>query len=467
MNNHGRITVFLSLMSGCIFLLAITVITVIDGYMAKSKIAMCSRTALSGVMAEYNSYIFEHYHILLFDKNAGGLGEGYIEESVEDSLSDNLGASYKVENAAISDITYIWDEDCAALKQQISDYAGYAALEYGADAILQATGGEDGELSEELIQDMENAEKSDAECEEDESDEASDDGYDIRKYSGTLQGLGLLNIVLPADMELSDRVLGVDEQPSRILGSFFVSDYSVNNKFDSYSRFKEDVSSHGKWKDNLLNKGAGIAYSAKVFNCATEQTANETSILKCELEYLICGKDSDINNIKSVVNRIIAIRMPVNYSYLMSDADKSAELSSVATSIMVATGVPAPILKRLLAGAWTYIEAVAEVRNLMSGARLAFKKNDDNWITDIANISESMYSSCDEDEHGLSYKDYLLILISLDMDSAYYRMLDIMQLNVRESDETFDIKNAAVAIALDIQVEYAGEKYGLKEESEY
>lgn len=465
MNNQGRITVFLSLISGCIFLLAITVITVIDGYMAKSKIAMCSRTALSGVMAQYNSYIFEHYHILLFDKNAGGLGEGYIEDFVEDSLSDNLGASYQVEGAAISAITYIWEEDCASLKQQIADYLGYAALEYGADTILQATGGEDGELSAQLIKDIEAAENSDEI--NNEEDTFANDSYDIRDYSGTLQGLGLLNIVLPADMELSDRVLSIEEQPSRVLGSFFTFDYSVNNKFNSYSRFKEDVSSHGKWKDNLLDKGTGVAYAANVFNCATEQNINETSILKCELEYLICGKNSDINNIKSVVNRIIAIRMPVNYSYLMSDSDKSAKLSSVATSIMTVTGIPAPILKRLLAGAWSYIEAVAEVKNLMSGVKLAFKKNDDNWITDIDNISESMYSPCSEDEHGLSYKDYLLILLSLDMDSAYYRMLDIMQLNVREIDETFDIKNAAVAISLDIQVIYDGKKYGLNQESEY
>ena len=151
----------------------------------------------------------------------------------------------------------------------------------------------------------------------------------------------------------------------------------------------------------------------------------------------------------------------------MSDNVKSSELSALATSLMAVTGIPAPVLKRLLAGAWAYVEAVAEIRNLMSGSKLAFKKTGSNWITDLDNLGESMYSTCKEDDKGLSYKDYLLILLAMDMDRGYCRMLDLIQLNTRETEADFCIKNAAVAVGVDISVTYDGKKYGFKESAEY
>lgn len=488
MNNRGRITVFLSLMVGIMLILAMTAISIIDKYMAKSKLAMCSRTAVSGVMAQYNSYIYEHYHILLFDTNQSGKGEGYIEESIIDNLNTNLGADYQVEAVAISEFTYLWSDDCEELKQQIKDYAGYAALEYTAELILDKTGGEDGTLAPEILQDIESAGAADTQADnstagaadtqpddstagatgtQTDNSNTKSDTDDPRKLTGKLTGLGLLTVVLPDDIELSDRVLGVDEQTSRSMTGLFSFDFSLNNSFDSYSKFKDDISSHSVWKDSLIDVGVGVAYAAQVFNCATEQDVNDTSVLKCELEYLIGGKSSDAANIKSVVNRIIAIRLPVNYSFLMSDNVKSSELSTLATSLMAVTGIPSPILKRLLAGAWAYVEAVAEIRNLMAGSKLAFKKTASNWITDLDNLSESMYSTCEEDDKGLSYKDYLLILLAMDMDKGYIRMLDLIQLNTRETEADFNIKNAAVAISVDISVTHDGTKYGFKESVEY
>lgn len=464
MNNHGRITVFLSLMIGSMLILAMTAISIIDNYMAKGRLAMCSRTAVSGVMAQYNSYIYEHYHILLFDTNQSGKGEGYIEESIIDNLNTNLGANYQVDAVAISEFTYLWSDDCEELKQQIKDYAGYAALEYTAEMILDKTGGEDGTLAPEILQDIESAGSADTQTED---NDKKSDTEDPRKLTEKLTGLGLLAVILPDDIELSDKVLSIDEQPSRSLTGFFSFDFSLNNSFDSYSKFKDDISSHSVWKNSLLDVGVGIAYAAQVFNCATEQDVNDTSVLKCELEYLIGGKCSDAANIKSVVNRIIAIRLPVNYSFLMSDNVKSSELSALATSLMAVTGIPAPVLKRLLAGAWAYVEAVAEIRNLMSGSKLAFKKTGSNWITDLDNLGESMYSTCKEDDKGLSYKDYLLILLAMDMDRGYCRMLDLIQLNTRETEADFCIKNAAVAVGVDISVTYDGKKYGFKESAEY
>lgn len=493
MGNSGKITIFLCLLLSSMLLLGLSAVRIIDKYMAKSKISMSARTTVSGIMAEYNSYIYEHYHILLFDKTFGGKGEGYLEECMLETMQGNLGGDFQVEDVMIQNCIMLTEQDCAPLKNQIVDYMGYAMVEYGAEQILAATGGKDGTLSEELEQDLEESENQSTSVQpvqevteggENETAEgeavnieelgsgeeimqAESETEDPRMYSGQLSGMGLLAVVIPEDMTFSDRVLTGRDRPSIQYGGLWNEMFTMNNEFNSYSDLKQDLQTRGTWKDALITGGTGIAYAADVFNCATDYTVNDTSVLHCELEYLVCGNESDVSNVKEAVNQIIAIRLPVNYAYLMSDPKKSTQLTDLAMSLMFATGIPEPIIKRLLAGAWAYVEAVAEIRNLMAGKRLSFTKNDSNWLTQLDNLGESMYIECEDDEHGLAYKDYLLILLSLNMDKAYYRMLDIMQLNVREQDASFSIMQAAVGISVDIRVSYDGDVYGLRESAAY
>ena len=73
-----------------------------------------------------------------------------------------------------------------------------------------------------------------------------------------------------------------------------------------------------------------------------------------------------------------------------------------------------------------------------------------------------------EDEKGLDYEDYLLILLATRMDTGYYRMLDIMQLNVnqnvRSDAEYFDFSDAITAFGMSVQVDYEGHDILLQEE---
>lgn len=484
MNNHGRITVFLCLLISSMLLLGLETVRMTNLYMAKGRIPMSARTAVSGIKAEYNSYIYEHYHILLFDKSFGGRGEAYLEELVQSNMQENLGSDYTVEEVMATDFTMLTDADCRAFKEQIADYIKYAAVCYGAEQILAATGGRDGTLPEEVQvqldnarQEAETAESGTPESETAESEtpgsqtvESGTEGAseeDPRDFSDKLENAGLLTLIVPEDMEFSDRVLTQEERVSLRYTGVFGDMFSVNNSFDSYNDLKKDLQGHSTWKESLIDGGTGLAYAATVFNCATDRTANDTAVLGCELEYLICGRESDSENMKETVNKLIAIRLPINYAYLLTDAKKEGELKSLAWSLFLATGIPEPILKHLLAGAWAYVEAVAEVRNLLRGNRMAFMKNSDNWITDLGNLEESVYGEGVTDEQGLSYKDYLLILLSLRMDDAYYRMMDIMGLNAGQEDKNFSIEHAAVAFSTDIRVSYGGRAICVTEYASY
>ena len=75
-------------------------------------------------------------------------------------------------------------------------------------------------------------------------------------------------------------------------------------------------------------------------------------------------------------------------------------------------------------------------------------------------------------EEGLDYKEYLMILLALEGDSIYYRMLDLMQLNVNNqgtdyTDPTFRMENAITAFGVNADVSYGGTQFKLHEEAGY
>lgn len=475
MNNNGRITVFLCLVISSILLLGITAINVINIFMAKEKAAVAVRSSVSGVKAGYNSYIFEHYHILLFDKSCGGQGEAALEEKLISGLEENLGSNFTVNEAAVTDFKYIYDDGCMKLKEQIREYMSYAAVEYGAEQILESTGGQDGTLAQEIIRDMEAAENNQASGEavveapaESKADAAGAVGIDDpRDFTANMSDIGVLSIVIPDDMDINSEKIDLSEVPSiKKLG--LVSDFfRINDDFDNYTTLKADLKARGTWKDALIDYGLGTAYARNVFNCAVNTEVNEDTAFDCELEYLICGKESDYANLNSVVKKLLALRFPVNYTYLISDAAKMAQISAISGPLSVMVFIPEPILKYLIAGCWSYVEAMADVRCLLEGRRIAFAKNDGNWITDLNDLEESVLDEGSSDDKGMCYEDYLMILMALDMDKVYYRMLDIMELNVRRTNEQFQIENGAVELSVDFDISFGEWNFYINQTGKY
>lgn len=496
MNNKGRITVFLCMLISAMLLIGITAINVINIFAAKEKTAIAARSSVSGIKADYNSYIFEHYHILLFDKNCDGKGEAMLEEKMMSDLEYNLGDGFVVNDVAVTDYTMLQENDCQALKEQIRDYMKYAAVEYGVDTILESTDGKDGTIEPEVLEDMDNAteggdmtmdEGDDSAVSEEneesenqtsdrneEPDSASDDNSgnslfveDPRDFTEDMSDSVLLSIVVPEDVKVSGEVVDLSEVPSLREFSLLSEIYKANDSFDDYDDLKTDLKMHDSWKDKLIDAGAGVTYARNVFNCATNQEVNSDAVFGCEIEYLIAGRDSDKENLETVVRRLLLVRLPVNYSYLISDAAKMSQIRAISVPLSFIVVIPEPILTYLIAGCWSYVEAMADVHGLLEGKRIPFVKDSTSWITDLNDLENSVSDECTEDERGLCYEDYLMILMALNMDKVYYRMLDIMELNVRQQQSQFQIENAAVHISVDFDVSYDGRTFCIHEAGGY
>lgn len=490
MNNRGRIVVFVSMITAAMLVLITLVIQVVVLSAAKSKTVIASRLSMSDIKACYNSYIFEHYHILLFDKTAGGRGEAYLEEQLQREFVDKLGDGYTDIQVAITDMTMLTENNCAAFKEQIKDYMVYAVAEQGiqlgVDKIKEKTGGQDGTLPEDLKEDMKDAEDGakepddvmgvDDSAEKEAVDEQGNmesgelqswkQADDPRDYTKKLSNSMILNLVLPEDKTVSMTTVDLEDAPSRMLNRVFTYYEEIDRDFDNMQRMSDGLETLGTWQDALVDTGSELVYASQVFNSYQEEK-NETAVLTYEQEYLIAGKSSDFENLKSVANRMVGIRFPVNYISLCRQPDKMEKLKGLATAIAWATPYLIPAVKYFLAGCWAYIESIADVRVLFDGKKAPFSKSADTWITDIEHIGDSLSKKTEDDEDGLNYQAYLTILQALDAEGVTARMLDLIQINATQNEQEFQIKNAAVGFSADFESSFKGQTFRYHQSTAY
>ncbi len=495
MRNEGRITVFLSLMISVLMMLCVVAFQAVAISAAKEKAVITLRAGISSVKAQYNRYIFDHYHILLFDKTKSGAGEAALEEQLYNDVKENLGDRITIDQLAISDFYMIYDDDLAEFKRQMEESLKYEALSYGVDKIREATGGQDGTLSQSAEADMDRAEEEAREAEDaqvtKESGEEQQTGStaerlenagskqeaeqaihslfaeDPRKFSKNMTASGILAVVAPEDMEISNERHEIDGGPSRTVLGINMNLPAAGRDFDDMGEMRSDMRSNSGWDNKLVQGGVTLLYARRMFNSALDTDKNDNTVFRFEMEYLIAGLSSDEDNLKSVVIRLSALRLPVCFGYLITDVKRMTEIRAVTVPLSLLTMIPEPILTYLVAGCWSYAEAICDCRALLHGKRIAFLKNDKNWTTGLHSLASSVFLDVPEDDHGLVYEDYLMILMALNTEQVNYRMLDLMELNAQQKTPEFKMENAAWGLRADAEFGFSGKQFCYSEEGTY
>lgn len=351
-----------------------------------------------------------------------------------------------VDEVALADYKTLTDDDCAAMREQISDYMKiYSELE-GADKLLQYISGEEAAEAE-----------SKKAIENGKSEESGDSslwiGRDPRKVLKSSVSGGLLNIVTPDGNVPSGEAVSLTGLPSAACESCAGSRQWEDIDFDDLDMFEAQVDSgDNNSADLLVDNYYGIRYALEFFDAYTD--AAEDGRLAYEVEYIICGKDNDYDNLQGVVNMIVLHRLPVNFAYLMTDKAKVSSVSSIAAVLALLPGVTYSATKYLILGCWAYAETLADIRVLLAGNNIQFLKSKDSWLTDInslgklANIQAENY----EGKDAIDYEDYLAVLLAENAGSMYYRMADVIQLNLSLDEETFAMSNMMYEFSLDMTV---------------
>lgn len=464
MNNKGQTTVLFSLIISVLFLFTLTALEVGRVYMGRVKIRAVVHSTRSSIMADYNSELFERYHLLFMDPAYGTGSEAAFEEKVTDYLECSLNGEkgtgsgmyrFFLEEVSLAEKRGILDENMKQLKEQITEYEKTAGVVHKAADLAKKLEQKENDV-EAAIRETEmngveltiesNGENTKSPLEDQSNMEVTDPRDTIKEALK----FGTLAFVLPKECNISRKKYDFKEAPS---GQYDKEqERKRDNSFQDIGFLKSFLKEYSKEEsfEGLEKQASFLDYASSHFSDGVNP--KDTSVLKCELEYILQGKSSDYDNLQGVVNEMIWLRMPVNYVYLLSDTEKKSEALTLAAAICAATGTEAliEVVKYLLLGCWAYGETLCEMNTLLEGGKIALIKNKENWNTDLKNLG--MGKTTKKVENGLNYSDYLMILLAgkrgKKSDICYARMLDVMELNLRQNDPDFCFANCAGALTM-------------------
>jgi hypothetical protein len=171
--------------------------------------------------------------------------------------------------------------------------------------------------------------------------------------------------------------------------------------------------------------------------CGSYTNPKETGALQYQLEYILMGKDNDIENLKAVVNQLLLLRETANAVYLFSDGEKVAEAEAMALAVTSAIAMPelTELVKISLIFAWAYAESVYDVRMLLQGGKIPLIKTSETWHYSISGMLDFAADTelNVENSSGISYEEYLRIFLNMENNQTKSnRSMDIIEMDIRE-----------------------------------
>ena len=232
-----------------------------------------------------------------------------------------------------------------------------------------------------------------------------------------------LDVYTPSDRMISNNAIVAGLPSKGRLSSFSLSNFI--NKIKEIDDIK-DVLKGGK--DELLQ----MKYMKNHFQSAVSQSEDDDSFFKYELEYILAGKTSDEENLKSTRNRIIAIREAMNIAYI----NQNPQMRELALTIaeLISSPAAAPATQQALIAAWAYAESVNDYRLLVHGKKVPLMKDDDSWAVNLKSIITNPNPEYIDknNEKGNTYNEYLQAMIFLtNKDNRLLRMMDLIEINMK------------------------------------
>lgn len=371
--------------------------------------------AMESVFAEYQKELLEEYDIFALD---GSYETGrYMERNIIDRLYYYGAGDMEQE---ITGICFLTDRGCDAFCSQAASYMEH---KYGLGFIddkLEMTSvweRQEEQAEEYSKREQEQQDYLEGLLEENEG-ELPQEGNPIR-YAGELKKSPILSLVLPKGQAVSEK---------RVNGREMLSERDRNAGYGEFTV--------GSLEDKNLSSLMFGEYLLKHFSGFTEEKG--TGALDYELEYILAGRESDKENLESVVKKLLFMRFVPNYAYIQTDGEMRAEAEAAALTLCTLLAVPA-ITEAAAQGillAWVYGESIMDIRSLLKGHRVPLVKSKESWQLQLSKLltlgTEEDRSEGRDDIGGLAYQEYVRVLLFLERkETAALRALGIMEQNLR------------------------------------
>ena len=431
----GSITIYLLLTFTVLLSFILVIVEGSREHTMKHKIECAMDLSIYSVFAEYNRELLNQYDLFFIDASYGKSGAS--AENIGNHLKQYMNENFEVktpfglvkdlmgltaDNVEINDYSLATDESGMILKRQAVSYIKDL---YGAD----------------IVKDLKDQIK---ECEDH----------------------GLLTTDIDAKQKENQRIIDSIEIPKKKTSDGKWVEQKLDNPADpvnksrgilslilknDYELSQTNVNLNNYVSHRSLNTGAGLQgrkaiskadelifqeYIIKKSGCYTEP--KKDSELTYQLEYILKGKSSDLDNLKAVVNQLLFMRQASNAMYLFNDVQKTKEVELIATAIALLLEVPdlAQYLKESILYAWVYAESVYDLRVLLAGGRVPLTKSSSTWHY---SLGEMFFFAADKNvsvtgkEEGMSYVDYLRLLLSFETEkNKTFRFMDIVEMDIRK-----------------------------------
>lgn len=483
MKTKGSVTLFISLLMAVIlgvFQVLFQSLRIAGG---RVQAEAGVEEGLYSVFSDYNRELFDRYRVFFLD---GGYGSGEFSPGimisiVEDSLKQSCFAGKRenlwncsYETAAITGYTLATDQQGRPFREQavgyMKDTLGIQGIQLLADQLQQQKKTAE---EQEIQGGYENAREAQDEYEKKKEEKQRQDEED-RKHgdvsaanageSGTsqvevpddfqnpldtirqVQKMGLLGLVVPADMPISQETISLEEQPSR---------RSLKNGIGVPA-----VQAESSAMDDLLF----LQYMVEILGCYGEEKTENG--LRYQLEYVIGGKHSDQENLKKTVQELLAVRTAANMVHLLTDSVKQTQVHQMA--VIIASAVALPFLEGIISlalqGAWAFGESVLDIRCLLKGGNVPLVKSSESWklsLENLGNILEVLNQEEGKEKAGMDYQEYLrLLLFMKGSQSRLDRTIDLAEQEMRAGgQENFRMDLCVYALEAEMEIQCEDQKF--------
>lgn len=476
--HNAYLTVTLAL---CLAVVLSLFLTLIDGVRrngARLEAECVTDIGLQNILAEYHRELMKQYNLFAIDSSYGtaGCGKANTEAHLLRYLSGNL--SY--DDIFLSDYLY---RDFLGLAVErveltkVSILTDYGGALFRSDAVEAVKADVGLGLLQELQSWMQNVEINGLEegTEENQKQEldseirewvneydgreiqVSEDEWKRAEVKNPTDGLeakkrmGLLRLVVGDEANISPNVIHPE---SLILNRMQQGQINYGNMAWEGNTETEQLTERFLFQEYLLR------YMGR-FGKECEEDA-----LRYQIEYLIAGKESDVENLKSVVNRLCILREAANAMYLMSNEAKRGEIRLVAAAACTLITLPAltPLLESAILLAWAYAESVYDIRTLLAGGKVPVLKDDGSWHYSLSAALNGSLQDESTGGEGLAYEDYLRIFMMLsDLDMLTGRAMDMVEADIRKTpgNAAFRLDGCFKAVEAHIRI---GSSYGFQYE---
>lgn len=185
-------------------------------------------------------------------------------------------------------------------------------------------------------------------------------------------------------------------------------------------------------------------YLKKFFSTVSHPVGKMEKRLDYEWEYIVCGEESDKENLEQVINRLVLVRTVVNTTLILTSSSKRETAYAAALAVVGFTGLE-PLVRftqTLFIVLWGMSESLVDVAALLQNKKVPLLKTEKDMVVEFSDlyqinhpfIMDKVKKIPESDGKGFGYEQYLMLFMLVNGSSdTCCRIMDLMEWNIKDN----------------------------------